>query len=346
MNTNRSAQSSRHNIECLDSVEALIGNTPLLKIHYRHKGIQRFICVKAEQYNLTGSIKDRMALHILREGYRNGTLHPGDHIIEATSGNCGISLAALGRMLGHPVTIIMPDWMSRERMQLIESYGAKVVTVSREDGGFVGSIARCRQMHASMQDIFLPCQFDNPHNVEAHYHSTAVEIICQMEGHRLRPDIFVAGVGTGGTIMGISKRLRDHYGSISTHPLEPSDSPTLSTGVKSGQHRIQGISDEFIPSIVNLKALDSVVSIASGDAIIMAQMLARELGLGVGISSGANFLGAVKLQSESQDKNHTAVTIFPDDNKKYLSTDYGRAEPVRAEYLTSSIELLGVEALR
>lgn len=306
----------------------------------------RSVYVKAEYYNLTGSIKDRMALHILREAYRCGNIRPGSHIIEATSGNSGISFAALGSLAGHPVTIIMPDWMSRERMLLIESYGAKVQLISREQGGFLGSIALSRSIaeQSPEGEVFLPCQFDNQHNSDAHYLGTAPEIVSQLAGRSLRPDLFVAGVGTGGTVMGIGRYMREKFGhSVSIHPLEPSNSPTLSTGYKVGTHRIQGISDEFIPSIVDLGTLDEVVSVDDGDSIAMARMLSRKLGLGVGISSGANLLGAIKMQQESG--ADTAVTVFADDNKKYLSTAYGTEEPMKEGCMTSQIEFVGMEVI-
>lgn len=306
----------------------------------------RSVYVKAEYYNLTGSIKDRMALHILREAYRCGNIRPGSHIVEATSGNSGISFAALGSLAGHPVTIIMPDWMSRERMLLIESYGAKVQLISREQGGFLGSIALSRSIaeQSPEGEVFLPCQFDNHHNSDAHYLGTAPEIVSQLASRSLRPDLFVAGVGTGGTVMGIGRYMREKFGhSVSIHPLEPSNSPTLSTGYKVGTHRIQGISDEFIPSIVDLGTLDEVVSVDDGDSIAMARMLSRKLGLGVGISSGANLLGAIKMQQESG--ADTAVTVFADDNKKYLSTAYGTEEPMKEGCMTSQIEFVGMEVI-
>lgn len=325
----------------LDSIAPLVGDTPLVAIRYsRLGGAVRTVYVKAEHYNYTGSIKDRMAFHILREAYREGLLRGGETLVEATSGNTGISVAAFGRLLGHPVVIVMPDWMSVERMRILESFGACIELVSREEGGFVGSIGRCREMARADKKIFLPDQFDNALNVAAHYRTTGPEIVRQLGAASLVPDAFVAGVGTGGTVMGIGQYLRERLGQgrVGVHPLEPACSPTLSTGHKVGKHRIQGISDEFIPSIVNLGALDAIVGVEDGDAILMAQQLARVLGLGVGISSGANFLGAIKLQEKY---GYTVpVTVFPDDNKKYLSTDYCASEPLREDYLTPGIELL------
>ncbi|HEX8871171.1 MAG TPA: PLP-dependent cysteine synthase family protein, partial [Candidatus Acidoferrum sp.] len=274
----------------------LVGNTPLVSIHFRYQGSQRVLFAKSEYLNLTGSIKDRMALCILRKAYEDGRIAPGDTIAEATSGNTGISFAALGRMLGHPVKIFMPDWMSQERVQLIRSYGAEVVSVSHEEGGFLGSIRRCEEFAASRKDVFLPRQFSNPANCDAHQETTAPEIWSQLLSVGKRPHAFVAGVGTGGTVMGVGRFLRRHDAKIKVHPVEPAESPTLTTGCKVGNHRIQGISDEFIPEIVHLKELDEVISVADGDAILMAQKLATTLGLAVGISSGCNFLAALQAQ--------------------------------------------------
>jgi cysteine synthase A len=327
----------------LSGLSQIVGNTPLLEIAFEFRGKQRVIYAKSEQLNLTGSIKDRMALHILKQAYRSGQLHPGDTIAEATSGNTGISFAAIGRALGHPVKIFMPDWMSRERKDLIASYGAEIVPVSHEQGGFLGSIHLAEEFKASHRDVFLPCQFSNDANAEAHEATTGPEIWLQLEAAERVPDAFVAGVGTGGTVMGVGRFLRSKNARISVHPVEPSESPTLSSGHKVGKHRIQGISDEFIPPIVDLAALDEIIAVSDGDSILMAQKLASTLGLGVGISSGCNFLAAVKVQEMLGDA--VVVTVFPDDNKKYLSTDLMRHEPIRDEYLAPWVELKGLSAL-
>ena len=323
----------------------LVGNTPLLAIHFTYRGQARRLFAKAENLNMTGSIKDRMALHVLRQAHQQGRLQAGAPLAEATSGNTGISFAAVGRALGHPVTIFMPDWMSQERKGLIASFGADIRLVSHEEGGFLGSIQLSEAFAAKTPGCFLPRQFSNEDNSGAHRLSTGPEIWWQLQSQGLRPDAFVAGVGTGGTIMGVGSYLKSMHPGVKIHPLEPSNSPTLSTGHKVGKHRIQGISDEFIPAIVKLDQVDEVVAVDDGDAIIMAQMLARQLGLGVGISSGANFLGALKLQ-EQLGPDAVVVTIFSDDNKKYLSTDLMRQEPVLEGFLSSGIELLGFEACR
>ena len=319
----------------------LVGNTPLISIHFRYQGSHRIIFAKSEYLNLTGSIKDRMAVRILEKAYAEGKILPGHTIAEATSGNTGISFAAIGRMLGHRVKIFMPDWMSQERVHLIRSYGAEVVPVSKGDGGFLGSIRMCEEFAASRDDVFLPRQFSNPANTEAHEETTGPEIWSQLLSVGKRPQAFVAGVGTGGTVMGVGKYLRARDASIHVHAVEPAESPTLTTGCKVGSHRIQGISDEFIPEIVQLKDLNEIISISDGDAILMAQKLATTLGLAVGISSGCNFLAAVKAQGKIAPES-CVVTVFCDDNKKYLSTALMNEETPKPGYLSPQIELLGM----
>ncbi len=326
-------------------LSSLIGNTPLLAIEFMFDGKKRTLYAKAENLNMTGSIKDRMAYHILERGYARGVLKPGDMVIEATSGNTGIAFSAIGRALGHPVTIFMPSWMSEERINLIRSLGAEIVLVSRKGGGFLGSIRRAEELAERTEGAFLPRQFSNEDNIEAHYRTTGPEIWWQLRFRSLYPNAFVAGVGTGGTIMGTGRFLREKFPTIEIHPLEPANSPTLSMGHKVGAHRIQGISDDFIPPILDLGSLDKIVSVDDGDAILMAQKLAEQLGLGVGISSGANFLGALAVQEELG-PDAVVVTVFPDDNKKYLSTDLLREEPIKDSFLAPHIELLGVRALK
>jgi cysteine synthase A len=329
----------------LQGLSRAIGNTPMLAIRCRFRGRERVVYAKSEQLNLTGSIKDRMALHIISVAYGSGALQHGDTIAEATSGNTGISFAALGRALGHPVTIFMPDWMSRERLDLIRSLGATVVSVSQEQGGFLGSIQMAEQLAASHPHVFLPRQFANVANVEAHERTTGPEIWWQLEAAGLVPDAFTAGVGTGGTVMGVGRLLHERRPGVRVHPIEPAESPTLTTGHKVGRHRIQGVSDEFIPAVVDLTQLDRVMAVPDGDAILMAQALAARLGLGVGISSGANFIGALMAQEELG-PDAVVVTVFPDDNKKYLSTGLLQDEPVRSDYFTPRVELLGFDTLR
>jgi cysteine synthase len=329
----------------LDGLSRLIANTPMVKVDYTFKGRKRCIFAKAENFNMTGSIKDRMAFHIIQESYRSGKIKEGDHIIEATSGNTGISFAAIGRLLDHPVTIYMPDWLSLERVNIIKSYGADIRLVSKEEGGFLGSIEMAERMARRDPDtFFLPRQFSNHYNSDAHFMTTGKEIYWQLQFRETEIDAFVAGVGTGGTIMGAGRYFKRKNPRTKVFPLEPANSPTLSTGHKIGKHRIQGISDEFIPEIVNLEECDKVIAVDDGDSIIMAQKLASR-GLGVGISSGSNFIGAAMIQNELGD--HTVVaTVFPDDNKKYLSTDLMKKEPVKPGFLSPDIEITSITSLK
>lgn len=330
--------------ERLKGLRVMVGNTPMLAISCLTSGRRRTVYVKAENLNLTGSIKDRMALHIMKRGYDTGRLRPGGRVVEATSGNTGISFAAIGRALGHPVTIFMPDWMSAERKSLIRSFGAEIRLVTKQEGGFVGSIELAEDYADATPGAFLPRQFANEHNVEAHEETTGPEILSQLIHHVGAPEAFVAGVGTGGTIMGVGRALRALRPDTRLHPVEPANSPTLSTGHRVGHHRIQGISDEFIPSIVRLEELDEVIAVDDGDAIRMAQKLAGTLGLGVGISSGANFLAALQVL-ERMGGDAVVATVFPDDNKKYLSTDLLRDEPARPNHRSQDVILLAFRAM-
>ncbi len=322
----------------------MVGNTPMLEIQYTYKGESRSLYAKCEHYNLTGSIKDRMALYILEQSYANGDIKTGDTIIEATSGNTGIAFAAIGRALGNQVRIIMPNWLSKERTDIIKSLGADIILISKEEGGFLGSIALSEKMAMEETDMFLPKQFSNLYNAEAHSKTTGPEIYKQLKSVNKTVDAFVAGVGTGGTVMGVGRYLKTKNPNVKIHPMEPAESPTLTTGHKVGAHRIQGISDEFIPAIVNLKELDEVIAVSDTDAILMAQKLSQQLGLAVGISSGGNFIGAVKAQN-LLGSNKNVVTIFSDSNKKYLSTDLMKEEPLKEGCLSPDIELLDFKAI-
>jgi cysteine synthase A len=322
----------------LTRIAAMVGNTPLIEICYAYRGESRRIFAKCEQANLTGSIKDRMALHILEAGLRDDAIQPGDTIVEVSSGNTGIAFAALGAALGHKVIIYMPDWMSRERLDIIRSYGAEVVLVSREQGGFLGALKMADALAATRDDIFLPKQFANAANVAAHCKGTGPEITAQLAGIGLVARAFTAGVGTGGTIMGVGQHLRSIDPTVKIYPVEPAESPVLSAGRKVGNHRIQGISDEFVPAIVDLAQLDEPIAVSDGDSILMAQKLAARLGLAVGISSGCNFLAALKVQN-LLGFEAIVVTIFCDDNKKYLSTGLLKQEPHLSHYLSPDVVL-------
>lgn len=336
IDTSLDAPSAKALPSMFTAIERLVGNTPLIGVNLKYKDAPVTIYAKLEYYNLSGSIKDRMALEVLRCAYATGALKKGDLIVEATSGNAGIAFCALGRALGHQVRIYMPDWMSQERIALMKSYGADVRLVSHDEGGFLGSIQMAEDLARTHNDVFLPRQFSNQDNCKAHCTATGPEIARQLGGC---PDAFVAGVGTGGTVMGVGSALRALCPNTKIHPMEPAESPTLTTGHKVGKHRIQGVSDEFIPDIVCLETLDDIICVNDGDGIIMAQKLSAELGLAVGISSGANLIAALKVQ-QTMGTQAKVVTVFCDDNKKYLSTDLTKEEPVKIGYLSSDIELV------
>lgn len=331
-------------LEKIEELEKSIGNTQMKAIDFKFNGQKRRIYAKCECGNFSGSVKDRMALNIIHKAYEKGELKQGDHIIEATSGNTGIALAAIGKELGHKVTIFMPDWLSVERKELIKSHGAEIILVSREEGGFVGSINKAKELSEREENSFLANQFSNQDNVLSHYNATGPEIYEQIKHDGRDVDAFIAGVGTGGVVMGVGKYLKEQNSNVKIHPLEPKNSPTLSTGYKVGRHRIEGISDEFIPSILELDFLDEVIAVDDGDAICMAQKLERDLNLEIGISSGANFLGAVIAQ-DMISSDATVATIFTDDNKKYKSTDLFKKEAVKCSFLSKKIELISVTLL-
>ena len=294
-------------------IDKLIGNTPCIKIKYKYKNKIDYIYVKLEYYNLTGSIKDRITLYIIEKNIKNGNLKQGMPIVEATSGNTGIALSAIGTYYNHPVYIFMPNWVSEERIKIMEMYGAKVFLVSKEEGGFVEAIRRANKL-ASEINGFRFNQFNNIDNIDAHYFTTGKEIINDVSNI----GAFVSGIGTGGTLMGVAKVLKEKDNNIKIFAMEPQESPLISKGIKLSDHKIEGIGDDFIPNIVNLNYIDEIITISSNDAIAMAQKIAKELGIGVGISSGANLLAAILIKEKIK-KN--VVTIFVDDNKKYISTD-------------------------
>lgn len=236
----------------------------------------------------------------------------------------------------------MPDWTSRERRDLIRSFGAETVSITSEQGGFLGSIQMAEAFAAGRDDVFLPRQFSNEDNSDAHYRTTGPEIWLQLTASGIRPDAFVAGVGTGGTLMGVGRFLRSVAPRVHVYAVEPAESPTLSTGHKVG-NRIQGISDEFVP-ILDLSLINRIVAVSDGDAILMAQKLASDLGLGVGISSGCNFLAALDVQDQLGPESKVA-TVFPDDNKKYLSGDLLLEQAQQPSHLAPQVDLAGLSAI-
>ena len=310
-----------------------IGNTPMIEIKYKYNNEIKKVYSKLEYYNLTGSIKDRIAYFILNKGIENGSLKPNMTIVEATSGNTGISLSALGAYYKNPVQIFMPDWVSKERVNLMKMYNANVTLVSKNDGGFKKALELAKNF-AQENNAFLANQFENENNVLAHYETTAVEILEQMNNNIHG---FVSGIGTGGTFIGISKKLKEKLKNITTAALEPATAPLLSKGVILGDHKIEGIGDDFIPSIVDKKLIDKIFLINDDDAINMSKKLSKELGLGVGISSGANLLASILLNEEI---NGNVVTVFADDNKKYLSTDLSKPISTNPDFLSNKIELV------
>ena len=316
-------------------IENLIGNTPMIKIKYRYQNKENAVYAKLEYYNYTGSIKDRVAYYIITKSKELGLLKDGQPIVEATSGNTGISFAAIGALTHHPVHIFMPDWASVERIRIMELFGANVYLVSKEEGGFREAIRRSEE-YAKKIDGFLPKQFENTLNIEAHYLTTAKEIIESLPNI----DTFVSGIGTGGTLIGVAKYLKEYRSDIKIVALEPDKMPLLSGKEIIGNHKIEGIGDDFIPSLVDSKRIDKVVLINDDDAINMSRLLAKNLGLGVGISSGANFLASVLAGGKC------VATVFADDFKKYLSTDLAKEIEDNPKFLSNQIELIGIEVLR
>ena len=286
-----------------------------------------------EYYNYSGSVKDRMAEYIIRKAYERGELKKGMPIIEATSGNTGIAFASLGAKFGHSVHIFMPDWASIERRKIMEMYGAKVHLVSREMGGFQGAIALADNLAKEING-FRPQQFESELNVMAHYESTGKEIVERVDGI----DAFVSGFGTGGTITGVGKRIKEKFPNAKVIAMEPETMTLLSAEKKIGSHRIEGVGDDFLPKIMVNSIVDAVITIGDHEAINMAKRLARELGLGVGISSGGNFLASALSDGDN------IVTIFADDFKKYISTDLFKDKEDR-EYISDSIELIGMVSM-
>ncbi len=318
------------------NIERLIGNTPMVEIKVKYKEKVVNVFAKLEYYNYTGSIKDRLAYYIINESYKDGSLKKEQPIVEATSGNTGISFAALGSYYGHDVHIFMPDWASRERIEIMKLYGAKVYLVSKEDGGFKEAIRRADKLAMEI-DGFRPNQFDNIKNIEAHYNMTGLEIINSVS----RIDGFVSGIGTGGTLMGIAKRIKEVNESARIIALEPEQMPIMSKGINIGSHKIEGIGDDFIPSIVDQTLIDEIVTIDDKDAINMARILAKKFGLGVGISSGANLLASV-LSGKNGDN---IVTTFADDFKKYLTTDLTSEIDIDEDLVSNQLEILSIKAV-
>lgn len=317
-------------------IKNAIGNTPMIKINYKFNGKNKSIYTKLESYNLTGSIKDRVAYYIINNAKNTEILKDSMPIIEATSGNTGISLAALGAYYKHPVYIFMPNWASKERIELMKLYNANIILISKEEGGFIKCVSEAQKL-ANELDGFLSNQFASKDNFLAHYETTGAEFIEQ-----LPEEIggFVSGVGTGGTLMGTGKRLKEKFPQMLITAIEPNKMPLISKGEMLGQHKIEGIGDDFVPDLLDKKAIDKFILINDEDAINMSRKLSKELGLGVGISSGANFIGSAILNEET---TKPSATVFADDNKKYLSTDLSKDIDDNKDFISNKIKLMGYE---
>ena len=298
------------------SVSQLVGNTPLLSVdnYGRRRQLDAAILVKLERFNPAGSAKDRVALEMLAQAEATGALQPGGTVIEPTSGNTGIGLAAMAISKGYRVILTMPASMSAERRALLKAYGAELVLV--ETGGMAGAVTKAEELAASIPGSFIPSQFDNPANPAAHYKTTGPEIWRDAEGH---VDIFVAGVGTGGTISGVGRYLKEQNPSIRIVAVEPASSPLLSQG-HAGPHGLQGIGANFVPGNYDSSVVDEIVTVTDEDAYRTGRLLARTEGVMAGITSGAALWAADELARRPENKGKTIVALLPDDGNRYLST--------------------------
>ena len=308
----------------LKHIKNLITNTPLIAINYKYNDEIKTAYAKCEWYSLTGSIKDKVAYQIFLHAFSTEQLHIGDKVVEVSSGNMGIAISAIGKLLGLDVTIIMPKNMSEERKKLIRAYGATLV----ETENFHEAFELCEKYEN--QGYFCTHQFSNPQNRVAHESMTAKEIIAKTDN--IHATNFVAGIGTSGTLSGVGIALKNKLG-ISVTAIEPDNARIITSLPPYSHHELQGLSDEILPDLFERTLCDNVIQITDADALAMSQKLCSELSLGVGISSGANFLGCVLSQGNS-------ITVLPDDNKKYLSTKL--STPISTN-LVNNIELIGWE---
>lgn len=299
------------------SADLLIGHTPLLELSHIEKefGLKAKIFAKLEYFNPAGSVKDRVAKAMLDEAEKSGKIKAGATIIEPTSGNTGIGLASVGVARGYKVIIVMPETMSVERRQIIKAYGAEIVLTDGSKG-MKGAIAKAEEIHATTPGSFIPGQFVNPANPKAHYDSTGPEIWEDTDG---KVDWFVAGVGTGGTVTGVGKFLKEKKSGVKIAAVEPASSPVLSTGV-AGPHKIQGIGAGFVPDVLDKNVYDEVVRVANEDAFAYGKLVGRKEGVLVGISSGAALWAAVEIAKRPENDGKQIVVLFPDTGDRYLST--------------------------
>lgn len=295
----------------------LIGNTPLVELDKfsANKGLDKPVIAKVEYFNPGGSVKDRIALAMIEDAEEKGLLKPGATIIEPTSGNTGVGLALVAAVKGYKLILAMPETMSIERRNLVKAYGATVKLTSGKDG-MKGAIKAAEELRDSIKGSVILQQFENLANPEKHYRSTGEEIWRDTDG---KVDIFVAGVGTGGTVSGVGKYLKEKNPNVKIVAVEPSDSPVLSGG-QSGPHKIQGIGAGFIPNTYNAAVVDEVFQVENDEAILAGRQLAQQDGLLVGISSGAAAFAAAEIAKRPENKGKTIVTLFPDTGERYLST--------------------------
>lgn len=299
------------------SADQLIGKTPLLELTHLEKrfGLKARLLAKLEYFNPAGSVKDRAAKAMLDDAEASGRLKPGSVIIEPTSGNTGIGLAAVAAARGYRIIIVMPDTMSVERRQLMKAYGAELV-LSDGAQGMSGAIAKADELAAQIPDSFIPGQFVNPANAKAHYESTGPEIFEDTDGE---VDIFVAGVGTGGTITGVGEYLKSKKPDVKIVAVEPASSPVLSSGT-AGAHKIQGIGAGFVPELLNTAVYDEVIPVQNEDAFAIGRLIGQQEGVLVGISSGAAVSAAIELAKRPENEGKTIVVLLPDTGDRYLST--------------------------
>ena len=299
------------------SADQLIGKTPLLELTHIEKalGLKAKILAKLEYFNPAGSVKDRVAKAMIDDAEKKGLLKPGSVIIEPTSGNTGIGLAAVAAARGYRIIIVMPDTMSVERRQLMKAYGAELV-LTEGAKGMSGAIAKADELAAQIPDSFIPGQFVNPANPKAHFETTGPEIYADTDG---KVDIFVAGVGTGGTITGVGEYLKSKKPEVKVVAVEPATSPVLSKGT-AGAHKIQGIGAGFVPKVLDTGVYDEIIPVANEDAFAVGKQIGKAEGVLVGISSGAAAWAAIELAKRPENEGKTIVVLLPDTGDRYLST--------------------------